>query len=455
MEIKDYEISLNNLSKYDMIISKLVLSDPISINNFFSTYEILFSIKEDIMRSLAYTRLKYLVYNSKVNYKDYTNVLRINNNYEELVNHINHLLLKKYKYKEVINKCNKDMINYFDYLFKLKRAIHEDMLEIVQYNDNLKNKLLKHKYNDDELIDTVIQYTKYQEFMAKKCHFKRYKDLVLYKDDINEEFFNLLISIKAKNNLIFNKVLMLDNKEFNYYVIDTDYSKNIIINTISNIYDNDYLNKLLYIFDNCISYVKFDEFIKAFKLMPKIFINYNNDINSLGKLSFYIGEGLYNYLRDTTIYDYDIDYNGKISGYINELFILNNLCNNENKIVVDNAYRGLLHLYCKFIDNLNIICYVDGIHENINNININYITKNKNYRNDLISIFNDYNEYKDIIAIAIATRIVNNNTSGKDILSLYNEKYFGVDVSDEKIIKSLIDDVIKVIIELYSKINKK
>lgn len=445
MEVKDYEISLENLDNYNIIIDQLGNTEPISISNFISAYDILFAIKDNLFQMEAYTRLNYKILNSKSNSIIFNKVNNVINRYNNVLDHTNHLLTKKYKLKDVLSETdNKDIVNYIKSIYRIKKVVHEDMTEIIKYNDKIKNKLLGHKYNENELINTIIEYVKNEEFYAHECNYKRYKDLILYNDNVSYNTIDILTNTWSNNKNVFNKINNILSKDYKKVVMDKQFSKYNIITSCENNYNSNLLNKLLYVFDNCIQYNKDDEIIIARNLMPKIFVNYNNDIDSLLRLTDYISKGLYKY-------SYDINNNDCIIGYLNQFIILDSLLDNDNQDIHYNAYIGLLSIFYKFINDISILDYVDGIHNNINNINLNYIKKNKNYSNDLLMIFNNYSEYNDAINICIAYKLYRDNIRGNDLIKLCKKDYFGYDLNNDNVINYIVNNVIDSIYNVIKK----
>ena len=128
MEVKDYEISLENLDNYNIIIDQLGNTEPISISNFISAYDILFAIKDNLFQMEAYTRLNYKILNSKSNSIIFNKVNNVINRYNNVLDHTNHLLTKKYKLKDVLSETdNKDIVNYIKSIYRIKKVVHEDM----------------------------------------------------------------------------------------------------------------------------------------------------------------------------------------------------------------------------------------------------------------------------------------------------------------------------------------
>ena len=467
MEIKDYEISLNNLDNYNNIIDTLLDEDPISLDNFISTYNILFTIKKDLFHMYTYTNLNYKINNTKVNKKEFNNVDIVINKYNKLVNHINHLLTKNYKLNDVVKKLkDKDMIPYFNDIYNHKKSNSDDINEIYEYNNKIKNNFLnKKEFDDNQLFNVLSEYVKDTEVLARDCNYKYYRDLVLDRDNICSNAISLMVDTYNSNKELFTKINRINFD--NNIVIDKNDCRSYISSSLKDIFGDQYFYKVIYLLDNCTIFNnKNNEVIGWINLMPKLLINYNNDISSLRKTSNYVGLGMYLYYQNNNhIYNYNsnsIIYN--VIGYLNELLVLNSLCNNDK--LGNIALNELLNFYNNnFIDIINSLCYEDGIHNNINNLNINYIKKNKNYKRYFYNVFNDYNDYKTVLSVIIATKlykdIINNNYKYEDYIKLLEfnsndsiNELLNINLNDDYCINYLLIDTVNYINELFNK-NKK
>lgn len=464
MDIKDYEISLNNLNNYNNIIDTLMNEEPISLDNFISTYNILFTIKNDLFHMYTYTKLKFKLNNTKVNKKEFNNVDIVINKFIKLINHINYLLTKKYSLNNVIKKLsNKDMIPYFKDIYNHKKTINDDINEIYEYNNKLKNNFMsKKEFDDNQLFNVLSEYVKDTEILARDCNYKYYRDLVLDEDNISKNTINLMVDTYNSNKELFYRVSKIKCND--KIVIDKNDCRSYISSSLKNVFGDQYFYKVIYLLDNCTVFNnKNNEVIGWINLMPKLLIDYKNDISSLSITSNFIGLGIYLYYQNNNdIFNYnsnEIIYN--TVGYLNQIIVLNNLCNNDKLSKI--ASYELINFYNdNFIDVINSLAYEDGIHNNINNLNINYIKKDKNYKRYIYNIFNDYKYYKKVLSIIIATKIykdiINNNYSYDDYLKLLEfssndsiKEVLGIDLTDDYIISYLLIDTVNYISELINK----
>ena len=401
MDINDFfmkNININNEKTKNDNINEINVNNEISFHQFFSehySYYFLLTIIENnsiiyVKYGKEYPQLQKIMENGKelfqsINYGENCK----NFTFEEIVKKLK-LLINKYLDKDELN----NMKNYHEYLSKGTGLLIGDL-----FKENIKDK------KDEEIIYEKSFMCNIKEIYGIICG-NNHKNLVLKKNIIKENLFNILNYQKEEILLLFNLLLfVVQSKEINI-------SKILLkITDIVNIFDNSnlYSNK-----------------IKNIDINNSVNDDEDNNNTKENKISF--NKNIFNfnnyYFSIANINTSDIQNNYNIPE------LLSNLLNMETPflpITYQVIYQNIINLT---LDE-NYVCHIEISERFVKNIEAKYKSvlffiyslfnnETKNRDNCYEILYNQWLLYKDLNNKSLLKIIKKKIISSLDLLSMSN-----------------------------------
>lgn len=385
--------------------------------------------KINLNKNITIFNLKELIYyvtdiaieNQHIEYYN-----KLNNNYETLdyiYQHMtldilinasfNNINLDNLEYIEnlfidfnLVNNRNLYLLKSYDIIKRLYNLLLlKDELEIEIFNldDFIQNKnIYKNKISQDNELNEIIYYG----FIEKYFPMYNLEIFNLYINDKN--IYDIYPQLKIKNNKlildkldkyeILNKVKNIDNKKIKEYIKEIQFKVNSFNkNNSLNLYD---------IFNN-FEIIKYDNINK---IEMQLFLNDKNIYYSKTNILYDLPENnLYlrklNYNKNVILFSYNLS---------NEKYNLNN----EKLYIIIDEYKNLnINLVIEELSELSIKDYYNLIHKEIN-LFINKINKNLNLS---ITTINEYNITIDNLSIHFLFDTIFNNESFNKLIKKIQE----------------------------------
>ncbi len=303
----------------------------------------------------------------------------------------------------IINLLTKIDINDIDKHYKIyiedaiKNSNKTNEYEILyQKSEEIFNSVFKNEMNLNDKIGYLKKYVELKEQMAHILGYSSFLDYKINELGISKDIFIYLI------NLDIEKIKIKDD------VVKKYYSLNETFKIIQNISDK-YLNKNIIeklcnnIILNSKSFV-----LNSYKKEPAIFINFNNDLESVDRLFHEISHA-YHYIiaSDNNLIDYSPNqFISEMFSMFNEIILLNEIDDVEKTNVFNSLFNNF------FIDAINSLKLEYFVHQNYNVINIDLLKDfDIDFEKHINFIFNDYYDINYaigfIIAILLANKFIN------------------------------------------------
>ncbi len=356
-------------------------------------------------------------------------------------------LLYKYNEEEVLNRCDKELVNYIKKIYYPKG--HSMNIDDPEYNkiirniDIVWNRAIFNKLELEELKKNTLMYIDYNKEMLKMVGFNIPLERELFLDGFNNEILKELLKYdfneykeeECTEIIKLKETMGIYNEVFNKYYgedIAGIFTKLLVSNSIR------------YVVEDSKRKFKIGTYA-SFGNMPKLLLNFDGTMTALYGFIFELGHAFVLYKQNNnSVFDYE--YNmiiGNMVGYINELLLFDYLKTNNNHFLEDSR---------KYLSNM-----LNRGNSALNSLKIsldmyNNRDVNRSY-DELMNIYHDFGEYREVLGIVLASyiskKLINNEidknkysefmsiSGNKPIRDIF--KYIDVDITDVNIIDEGID----------------
>ena len=447
LDYSEYKFDFSNFKMFLDKFKELANSPYDSLDECLKLLKELLLFQNEVLRISKCACIEYELDNSTDN-KDHVQLtFNLYNRIFGLRERIFNTLLNNYKEEEVLNVCDKDLVNYIKKVYyPMKHSMNiddPDYAKIIRNIDIVWNKAIFNKLELEELKSNTLAYITYNKEMLKMVGFSLPIERELFLDGISIDSFKELLKYnfneykeeESTSKIKLKETIGLYNEVFNKYFSED----------ISGIF-----TKLLV--SNSIRYVVEDT-SKKFKVgtyasfgnMPKILLNFDGTMTALYGFIFELGHATVLYKQNNNnVFDYEYNmFIGNIIGYINELLLFDYLKVNNSPYYEDsNKYLS------------NMLYRANSALKSLKTTLNMYITKevNGSYE-ELMNVYHDFGEYREVIGIVLAgyisKKLINNEIdknkysefmgiSGNiTIKDMFN--HIGIDIDDINIIKEGIE----------------